>query len=113
MKAAVLMEKEKIEIQEIDIPEIGDHEILVKIRYCGICTLEQRLYSGAMKIYYPIIPGHEASGVVAAVGAGVVTPHRRGIMFLWIWSTDATPATIAAPAIPTFVRTGSRAAKRS
>ena len=44
---------------------------LVKVKFCGICTLEQRLYKGDMKIYYPIVPGHEASGLVEEIGSAV------------------------------------------
>ncbi len=71
MKAAVLTAPRCIEVREIDKPEIGAEEVLVKLKYCGICTLEQRLYSGEMKIFYPIIPGHEACGVVEAIGEEV------------------------------------------
>lgn len=78
MKAAVLVDREQVEIQDMEIPVIGDHELLVKVGYCGICTLEQRLYSGAMKIFYPIVPGHEVSGVIAQVGSKVDTGHQAG-----------------------------------
>lgn len=72
MKAAVLIEPRKITIQEVDDPQAHDSKIVVKIRNCGICTLEQRLYRGDMKIFYPIIPGHEASGEIVEVGPKVI-----------------------------------------
>ncbi len=78
MKSAVLVDAGKIEIQEVPVPECGDNDVLVKIAYCGICTLEQRLFSGDMKIYYPIVPGHEASGTVEAVGSGVKSSIKPG-----------------------------------
>ncbi|MEW5817359.1 MAG: alcohol dehydrogenase catalytic domain-containing protein [Spirochaetota bacterium] len=78
MKAAVITSPNRIEIQEIDPPEIKANELLVKIKNCGICTLEQRLYTGEMKIYYPIIPGHEASGEVAEVGKDVISGIKPG-----------------------------------
>ncbi|TFH10718.1 MAG: hypothetical protein E4H08_03005 [Candidatus Atribacteria bacterium] len=80
MKAAVLIEPKKIQIQEVENPKAEDSKIVVRIRNCGICTLEQRLYSGDLKIYYPIIPGHEASGEIVEVGAKVLggfTPGMR------------------------------------
>jgi L-iditol 2-dehydrogenase len=52
--------------------------MLIKVAYCGICTLEQRLYTGERKLYYPIIPGHEASGVIEEIGGEVNTRHRAG-----------------------------------
>ncbi|MBU1050904.1 alcohol dehydrogenase catalytic domain-containing protein [Candidatus Bipolaricaulota bacterium] len=79
MKAAVLIEPRKIAIQEVDDPQAGDSKIVVKIRNCGICTLEQRLYRGDLKIYYPIIPGHEAAGEIVDVGSKVVGNFAPGM----------------------------------
>jgi 2-desacetyl-2-hydroxyethyl bacteriochlorophyllide A dehydrogenase len=79
MKAAVLVEPGKIEIQDIDIPKIGPDEILVKLKTCGICTVEQRLYKGDMKIFFPIIPGHEASGEIIEVGPKVIGSFSPGM----------------------------------
>jgi 2-desacetyl-2-hydroxyethyl bacteriochlorophyllide A dehydrogenase len=71
MKAGVLTAPERIEIQEIEKPTIGSRDVLVRLRYCGICTLEQRMYTGQMKFHYPVIPGHEASGIVEEIGGEV------------------------------------------
>jgi 2-desacetyl-2-hydroxyethyl bacteriochlorophyllide A dehydrogenase len=71
MKAGVLTGPGRIEIQEIEKPKIGDQEVLVRIKYCGICTLEQRMYTGQMNFRYPVIPGHEASGIVEQIGEEV------------------------------------------
>jgi len=79
MRAAVLTAPERFELQEVPTPVPARGEVLVKLRYCGICTLEQRLYTGAMKIHYPLIPGHEASGVVAASGEGLFSPLPPGM----------------------------------
>jgi L-iditol 2-dehydrogenase len=68
MKAAVLTAPGAIAVQEVATPAIKPHELLVKLKACGICTLEQRLFSGEQTIFYPIIPGHEAAGEIAAVG---------------------------------------------
>ena len=73
MRSAYLTEVRHFEVRQEGIPVLKDNEVLVKIAYCGICTLEQRLYTGERKIYYPIIPGHEASGIVVTVGSEVIT----------------------------------------
>jgi len=78
MKSAVLVKPGEIEVREVPVPEIGQDEVLVKVKYCGICTLEQRLYKGDMKIYYPIVPGHEVSGIVESIGTGVKSSIRIG-----------------------------------
>ena len=71
MKAAFLTADLDIEIRETPVPVPDEGEVLVKIAQCGICTLEQRLYTGDMRIGYPLIPGHEASGTVVSVGRHV------------------------------------------
>jgi L-iditol 2-dehydrogenase len=71
MKAGVLTAPEKIHVEEIDKPQVEGRDVLVRLKYCGICTLEQRIYSGQMKFHYPVIPGHEASGVIEDIGAEV------------------------------------------
>jgi threonine dehydrogenase-like Zn-dependent dehydrogenase len=78
MRAAVLTAPQRFEVQEVPTPRAARGEVLVKLKYCGICTLEQRLYTGAMKMPYPVIPGHEASGVVAATGEGLFTELPAG-----------------------------------
>lgn len=78
MKAAVLVAPRRFEICDLPVPAAGDGEILVKLKACGICTLEQRLYTGAMKMPLPVVPGHEASGEIAAIGPAVVGDFRLG-----------------------------------
>jgi len=78
MKAAVLVDKRNIEIREVDRPVLKSNEVLIKLKNCGICTLEQRLFRGDMKIFYPIILGHEASGVVEEAGEDVLSEFAVG-----------------------------------
>jgi L-iditol 2-dehydrogenase len=79
MRAAVLTGPGKIEIREVETPKIRANEVLVKLRYCGICTLEQRLYTGDMNIGYPVIPGHEASGEILEIGKNVISNLKPGL----------------------------------
>jgi len=78
MKSAYITDAYHIEIRETEQPVPHSTELLVKIAFCGICTLEQRLYTGKRTIYLPIIAGHEASGVVVAIGGEVVSNHAIG-----------------------------------
>ena len=78
MKSAVLVDAGKIDVQEIEKPEAGENKVLVRVKYCGICTLEQRLFNGGMKIYYPIVPGHEASGIIEEIGGSVKSSLKVG-----------------------------------
>ena len=83
MKAAVLTAPRSIEIQDKAKPRINEQEVLVKLQYCGICTLEQRLYTGDRTIYFPIIPGHEASGVVVECES-ISLSRTIPVAFRWV-----------------------------
>ena len=72
MKVAVLTAPGTFSIEERPTPEIKENEVLVKVEACGICTLEQRLFSGKMSLPLPLVPGHEASGRIEAIGSKVV-----------------------------------------
>src|SRR5690625_904659 len=71
MKAAVFTEIDNVEIQEIEKPVPGKGEVRVKIKACAICTFEQRVYKGLLKVPFPFIGGHEVAGVIEEVGENV------------------------------------------
>jgi len=69
MKAAVFEKVGLIKVKEVPVPEIGDNDVLIKVKLTGICGTDWSIYNGwysADKL--PMIPGHEFSGVVAKVG---------------------------------------------
>ncbi len=69
MKAAVFEEVGKIVVKEVPVPVINDNEVLIKVKYTGICGTDWSIYNGwysADKL--PMIPGHEFSGEIAQVG---------------------------------------------
>lgn len=78
MKSAYITGANQMEIRQTEKPVPLPTELLVKIAYCGICTLEQRLYTGQRTIYLPIVAGHEASATVVAIGSAVVSDHTLG-----------------------------------
>lgn len=58
--------------------DLGPRDVLIDIRYCGICHSDIHTVRGEWgPIAYPLAPGHEIVGIVAAVGAGV-TKHAVG-----------------------------------
>ncbi len=60
------------QIVERDIPAPGPGQIRIKVQACGICHSDSLVKEGQMPgIVYPRVPGHEAVGVVDALGAGV------------------------------------------
>ena len=62
----------KIEFHTVDIPEIGDDQVLVRIRMIGICGSDIHVYHGKHPFTkYPVTQGHEVSGEIAALGRNV------------------------------------------
>src|ERR1041385_9026531 len=78
MLAAVLHDFNKLALEEIPTPEPGAGEVLVRIRSCGFCATDFKAIKGIRRnVKFPLVPGHEPAGVVAAAGAGV-TNVREG-----------------------------------
>lgn len=72
MKALLLSEYKKLELTDMPVPEIGPEELLVQVKACGICGSDVHGFDGSTgRRIPPIVMGHEASGVVAAVGSQV------------------------------------------
>lgn len=72
MKAAILTDIKKIEYKNVEIPQIGKDEILIKVVETGICGSDLLTYKGAHPYKKPpIILGHEVCGVVDYVEAKV------------------------------------------
>ncbi len=70
MRAAFFYGAGEIKIEEMDIPEIGDDDVLIKVSYCGICGSDLTAFKTGN--YVPgIIIGHEFSGKVAKKGKNV------------------------------------------
>jgi len=72
MKAAVLQKALDMRIEEVDPPEIGPNDVLVRIRSVGICGSDVHFYlsgrAAAFAVTEPLILGHECAGEVAEVG---------------------------------------------
>jgi len=68
MKAIYFEKPNSIEVKERPIPEISDGEALVRVKYIGICGTDVHVFQGHhATAIYPLIPGHEFVGEVAAV----------------------------------------------
>jgi len=88
MKAAILFEQNKpLKIEELTVPDLKEGQVLVKIAASGLCHSqlnEIRGKKGPDK-YLPHTLGHEGSGVVEDIGAGV-TKVKKGdhVILSWI-----------------------------
>jgi threonine dehydrogenase-like Zn-dependent dehydrogenase len=69
MKAAVVEKPGTLVIKQMPVPEIDDQEVLIQVKYTGICGTDWSIFTGKYSAdKLPLIPGHEFSGVIAQVG---------------------------------------------
>jgi L-iditol 2-dehydrogenase len=73
MKALVFEAPERAAVVDLDRPEIGPDEVLVRSHAVGICHSDFELFAGRyiIPVSYPIVPGHEWAGEVVEVGRDV------------------------------------------
>jgi 2-desacetyl-2-hydroxyethyl bacteriochlorophyllide A dehydrogenase len=73
MRAIRLLEPKKpLQLQEIDIPEVGSDDVLVAVKAAGICHSDAHYRAGRSPVHpLPLTLGHEVAGVVEQVGVGV------------------------------------------
>jgi L-iditol 2-dehydrogenase len=82
MLAAVYRGVNDVRLETVPVPRIGAGELLLRVHTCGVCGTDlKKIATGSHSA--PRIFGHETSGVVAAVGAGVrnVEPGDRVVVF--------------------------------
>jgi L-iditol 2-dehydrogenase len=80
MNALVLSEYKRLRIEKLPVPVCGPRDVLVRVAACGICGSDVHGYDGSTgRRIPPIVMGHEAAGVVTAVGEEVaaVAPGDR------------------------------------
>lgn len=69
MRAARIFDDLSLRIVDVDVPDPGSGEVLVRIHAAGICGTDVHILDGMIKPDpYPMTLGHEAAGVVAATG---------------------------------------------
>ena len=80
IKAAVLYEQGKktpfseskpLKVEEVDLEPPGAGEVLIRTGAAGLCHSDLSMINGVMQRKVPMVPGHEAAGVVEEIGANV------------------------------------------
>ncbi|RYG89825.1 dehydrogenase [Loktanella sp. IMCC34160] len=70
MRAAVLVEPRRFEIELRTVPEIKPDEVLIEVARCGICGTDTHIHDGGFMAHrLPLVPGHEFSGRVVKAGS--------------------------------------------
>jgi len=71
MKAIVFEKQGAMTLKDVAVPEPVRNQVLIKVAYCGICGTDLHILHGVYDARFPLIPGHECSGTVVALGPEV------------------------------------------
>ncbi len=72
MLAAQILSPHKTKVTDLAEPTLKANDILIEIKRAGICGTDLHIWDGSYALAtYPVVPGHEFAGVVAAIGEGV------------------------------------------
>ncbi|HEY4378730.1 MAG TPA: galactitol-1-phosphate 5-dehydrogenase [Acidobacteriaceae bacterium] len=80
MNALILTEYKRLHVEQVPVPICGPTDVLIQVAACGICGSDVHGYDGSSgRRIPPIVMGHEAAGIVTAVGSEVssVAPGDR------------------------------------
>ena len=81
MKAIQISGLQKMELIEVEKPQCGDGEILIRLEYVGFCGSDLNTYRGRNTMAkMPVIPGHEVGGVIETVGKDVPVGLKLGMV---------------------------------
>ncbi|MCQ8239797.1 zinc-dependent alcohol dehydrogenase family protein [Rhizosaccharibacter radicis] len=70
MKAILYDAPRSFRYADVPEPRIDDDEVLIRIRACGVCGTDLHIHEGEFAPRFPLIPGHEFAGEIAAAGPG-------------------------------------------
>jgi S-(hydroxymethyl)mycothiol dehydrogenase len=88
-----------VEVVPVLVPDPGPGEALVRVRACGVCHTDLHFRQGAMRGEFPFLLGHEAVGVVEAVGPDVADP-LPGDHVVLAWRCSAAAGSATPPSTP-------------
>ncbi|MEV0599158.1 zinc-dependent alcohol dehydrogenase family protein [Streptomyces sp. NPDC050315] len=76
MRAVVVTEPGRAAPADVPDPRPEPGEVVVSVSSCGLCGTDMHILGGELPpVTYPVIPGHELTGEVIAVGEGVAAPN--------------------------------------
>ncbi len=66
-------EPHSVELREVPVPEIGEEDVLLRVQAVAVCGSDLHQYAGkqSWKVNYPVVLGHEFSGLIAQMGKRV------------------------------------------
>ena len=73
---------EPVSIETVNLPDPGSGEAVVQIQACGVCHTDLHYREGGINDDFPFLLGHEAAGIVEAVGDGVTSVEPGDFVIL-------------------------------
>ncbi|MCG8352153.1 MAG: zinc-dependent alcohol dehydrogenase family protein [Chloroflexales bacterium] len=77
MRAVIFTAPETVVVTDVPEPACGPDEVVIQVARAGLCGTDLHIYRNEYLSNFPLIPGHEFTGVVVAIGAAV-TNLRMG-----------------------------------
>lgn len=74
--AIVMNEPGTVEKRDIEIPDPGPDDVLLRVELSGICGTDVHMYNGGMDLNFPVVPGHEFAGTIERVGKNVAEDSK-------------------------------------
>ncbi len=93
MKAMVLERyNEPLQVEDVERPALGPHEVSIRVDYCGICGTDLKIVEGKLPdiVKLPHIPGHEIAGTIVEIGSNVkdLKVGDQGIVYPYVSCKD-------------------------
>ena len=108
MKAAIVEKAGILKIKDIDVPQIGSNEVLLKVQAASICNAtDNHIFHGifdGFHDFYPQILGHEVAGEVVEVGSDVRAVKKGDILALYTPRGAFCEYTVVNPLTDLWVR---------
>src|SRR5208283_2107501 len=90
LSATGRIETNPLRLKDVDRPEAGPGEVLVRVKVCGVCRTDLHVIEGELPPRKsPVIPGHQIVGVIEKLGEGSQRfPIGARVGVPWLHSTD-------------------------
>lgn len=74
--ALVMEEPGALKTESIQLPELGEKDLRIKVELSGICGTDVHMNNGGMELDFPVVPGHEFAGIIDDIGNEVTTDSK-------------------------------------
>jgi len=85
------VETQQLHMQSVQLPPLGDHDLLLEVRACGVCRTDLHIIEGDLPPRHPqIVPGHQIVGRVIERGSHATQKLGMRVGVSWLGGTDGT-----------------------